>query len=360
MLAARSGRPAEARAAVPDLAADRAFCRAILPRVSRTFAINIRLLSGSFGEAVRTAYLLCRAADTLEDAWPADSATLARRFDKLLEALEGATRAADDLAGEAERAARPGLDSIAGLPRVLRVYASLHDHDRAVIADALRVMAHGMKKYATRAAERERGRRMVAYLDDTEELFDYCHVVAGCVGVMLTRMYNRRAPAAEPIETRRLELAPRVGEALQLTNIVLDLPSDLVRGRCHVPASWLDEVGLEPGQLVEAGTPGLRRLALRLDRLAREALARVPDYLDQVNARHLRYRLFCEWPALWASASLDRAWRDPAFPARGRPKLARHALWRIAAESLLLGRGAARRRLTRSDERAELAERVAV
>ena len=44
----RAGPDAPARAA-----SEIAYCRAILPRVSRTFAISIRLLSGSMGDAVR-------------------------------------------------------------------------------------------------------------------------------------------------------------------------------------------------------------------------------------------------------------------------------------------------------------------
>src|SRR5512134_1471962 len=48
--------------------ADREFCRAILPKVSRTFALGIRLLPAGLEEAVRTSYLLCRSADTIEDS----------------------------------------------------------------------------------------------------------------------------------------------------------------------------------------------------------------------------------------------------------------------------------------------------
>jgi farnesyl-diphosphate farnesyltransferase len=335
-VAAGSRHLATAAAREPDLAADRAFCRAMLPRVSRTFAINIRLLSGSFGEAVRVAYLLCRASDTLEDAWPGDPANIGRRFDRFVAAVNGDRAAGEDLAREAAHANRADLEPIVGLPRVLRVHGSLEAPDRAAIHDALCVMADGMRKYAIRDAERARDRRAaVPYLDDTEELLDYCYVVAGCVGVMLTRMFNRRASTDRSIEARRLELAPRVGEALQLTNIVLDWPTDLERGRCHVPARWLADLDLAPAQLAEVGRPGVRELALRLDRLARESIARVPDYLDLVPARHLRYRLFCLWPASWARASLDRAWRDSRFPSGNRPKLSRRDLWRIAIDSTL-------------------------
>ena len=43
------------------------FGREILPAVSRTFALSIRVLPGELGRAVLAAYLLCRIADTLED-----------------------------------------------------------------------------------------------------------------------------------------------------------------------------------------------------------------------------------------------------------------------------------------------------
>lgn len=334
-----------------DLGDDREFCRALLPRVSRTFAINIRLLSGSFEEAVRVAYLLCRASDTLEDAWPGDPASIRSRFARFLAAVHGDGVAADELAREAAHARRTELESVAGLPRILNVYATLEAADREAIAQTIEVMARGMCRYAARASERRRADgALVPYLDDQDELFDYCYVVAGCVGVMLTRMFDRRAPAERAIATRRLELAPRVGEALQLTNILLDWPSDLPRGRCHVPACWLAELGIEPGHLTDAGRPGVRELALRLDTLARDALERVPDYLDAIPRRALRYRLFCLWPALWARASLDRAWRDAAFPGGGvRPKLSRAQLWAIAFGSIPMAGSNdwARRRLTR-------------
>jgi phytoene/squalene synthetase len=52
----------EARAAEAER-----FGREILPAVSRTFALSIRVLPGTLGQAVLVSYLLCRVADTLED-----------------------------------------------------------------------------------------------------------------------------------------------------------------------------------------------------------------------------------------------------------------------------------------------------
>ena len=118
------------------------------------------------------------------------------------------------------------------------------------------------------------------------------------------------------------------------------------RGRCYLPAAWLSEQGLEPRDLVERDRPEVRALARRLEARARAALARVPDYLDLIPARHLRYRLFCMWPAMWALASLRQARRDPHFPwGPRRPKLSRFEIYRSSIASLLAGdHGAALRR----------------
>jgi len=318
---------------------DLRYCREVLPRVSRTFALNIRMLPGSMRDAVGNAYLLCRTADALEDSWPGTPGAIRERFERLAAAVAGDRRAAESLAEEAGRLAdrREDLELVRHLPVVERVFRGLAEGDRAAIAEAVRVMAAGMSRYAARAAERGAG---LPYLDDEAELDDYCWVVAGCVGVMLTRLQATREPASAgaPREAldRRLALAPLVGRALQLTNILLDWPQDVRRGRCYVPAAWLAGHGIAPQALVGAPSGAARDLSLRLEAAARAALARVPDYLALVPAGARRYRLFVLLPALWALRSIEAARRDPEFPwGERRPKLARAALWSSAATALL-------------------------
>ena len=328
------------------LAVERAWCRDALLRVSRTFALNIRCLSGRMLESVRLAYLLCRAADALEDSWPGPASEMAARFDALPLALDGDREAAAWLAaGARAQRSREDLNLIARLPALLHVLESLPADDATDVRTCVRTMAAGMKRYATRAAER--GPR-VPYLDDDAELHDYCHVVAGCVGEMLTRLVTRGLADDPPaLAARRLALAPVVGEALQLTNILLDWPVDLRGGRCHVPATWLARHGLSPRELVTDGD-GARELSLRLAALAHDALDRVPDYLDTVPTSERRYRLFCLLPALWARASLRLALSDPQFHSRAhRPRLSRRAVVRDGVLGVLVHaqHGATRRSL---------------
>ena len=324
--------------ALPRLDEDRRYARHTLPRVSRTFAINIRVLGGALGEWVRVGYLLCRSADTLEDAWPASPP--ASRFPLFLQALDGDPGAARALADEASRAGSGSeLDLVANLPRVLRLLRSFPDDAQQALVDGVRTLASGMARYASRAALRGDG---VPYVDDEAELEDYCWVVAGCVGVMLTRLYAIAYHVPDDARQReRLELAPTVGRALQLTNILLDWPTDVRRGRCYLPSTWLAEHGVTPAQLVDRERPEVMALARRLESKALEALGRVPDYLDLIPVRHVRYRLFCLWPAFWAVRSLRHARRDREFPwGPRRPKLPRQEVYGATLRSLLTaGRG---------------------
>jgi phytoene/squalene synthetase len=313
----RDGEPA-----MPALATERAWCREALLRVSRTFALNIRCLSGRMLESVRLAYLLCRAADALEDSWPGPPGEMGARFDALVAALGGDADAAARLgAGATSLNGRSDVALLVRLPALLHVLDALDPRDAADIRDCVRTMALGMKRFATRAAERGPA---VPYLDDDQELHEYCYVVAGCVGEMLTRLLGHGLPAdPSDLAARRLALAPVVGEALQLTNILLDWPVDIRAGRCHVPASWLARHGLTIRQLL-SDSDGARELSLRLAALAHDALDRVPDYLETVPTREHRYRLFCLLPALWARASLRLAMSEPAFHAKARrPRLSR-------------------------------------
>ena len=82
--------PMEPRAAGHDfrLAEAERFARGVLPAVSRTFALSIRVLPGALGRSVLAAYLLCRIADTLEDEPVMPAADKAALLDELLHCFD--------------------------------------------------------------------------------------------------------------------------------------------------------------------------------------------------------------------------------------------------------------------------------
>jgi len=78
------------------------------------------------------------------------------------------------------------------------------------------------------------------------DLMRYCYHVAGAVGVMMARVMG---VPREDSDT--LDRACDLGLSFQLANIARDLAEDDAAGRCYVPAEWLAEEDIEPGQLMK-------------------------------------------------------------------------------------------------------------
>jgi phytoene synthase len=75
-----------------------------------------------------------------------------------------------------------------------------------------------------------------------EELVEYCRRVASAVGLVCVEIFGYRDRAA-------LVYAERLGLALQLTNIIRDVRSDLRRGRIYLPIEDLSRFGVDEEDL---------------------------------------------------------------------------------------------------------------
>ncbi len=82
--------------------------------------------------------------------------------------------------------------------------------------------------------------RIYRSYDDT---LDYCYHVAGVVGVMMAIVMG-----VKPGDHPTLERASDLGIAFQLSNIARDICDDDRLGRCYLPAEWLAEADIPPGE----------------------------------------------------------------------------------------------------------------
>ena len=73
-------------------------------------------------------------------------------------------------------------------------------------------------------------------LHSVKELQDYCYIVAGIVGEMLSELFLLDRPALSGIAPYLRERAATFGEALQLVNILKDSATDAEEGRRYLPA----------------------------------------------------------------------------------------------------------------------------
>ena len=74
-------------------------------------------------------------------------------------------------------------------------------------------------------------------LQDLSEFEQYCYVVAGVVGELLTTVFSNHSPTFKKQIAGHEDLAIAFGQALQMTNILKDSPEDKARGVSWMPAN---------------------------------------------------------------------------------------------------------------------------
>lgn len=310
----------------------------LLPRVSRSFSLSLRILPPGVRQPVGLAYLFCRAADTLADT------TLVPPAQRLayLTQYRGAFCESDahsffswrhQLTAQQENPAEREL--LARLPDCFTLLAELPWEDQRLIRELVLTLTQGMQMdLRTFPPEREGG---VTALETREDLDRYTYFVAGCVGEFWTKVSTAHLPSLRhwdvEVMSRR---GVRFGKGLQLTNILRDLAHDVQIGRCYLPRAELQLLGVQAEDLREPLT--LARVKPLLDTLLQDALEFYRDgweYTLAIPPREWRLRLACAWPLLIGISTLtlvhsSQFLLDPSV----RLKIARAQLYAILFRSL--------------------------
>jgi 15-cis-phytoene synthase len=121
-----------------------------------------------------------------------------------------------------------------------------------------------------------------------DELYEYCIRVASAVGLICLEIFGYRDPAAR-------QYATDLGIALQLTNILRDVPTDLALGRVYLPQEDLRRHGCTEEDLrremADAGSgvqsPAVKALLAAQAGRARDYYARAARELPRGDARRL-------------------------------------------------------------------------
>ncbi len=310
-----------------------AFCNEILPAVSRTFALGIRLLPGALGHAVRDAYLLCRIADTIEDA-PELPATEKAALLDLLSAGFDAPERIDALASRigvvTGDAAHTRLAQNCAL--VFASYGTLPTGTREHVRRWVREMISGMRKFVLAYPNGIR-------IQSIEEYKEYCYYVAGTVGYLLTDLWHEHSPS---IGRHRYELLRRrcraFAEPLQTVNILKDVARDAEReNSIYIPEQLLREHGSGHETILAHDRAAQNHAALgALVQLAWHDLDQATSYLLSIPRRAPAIRLFCALPLLFAYATLRDLTRTPgAIARRHTVKISRAEVKAITVLSML-------------------------
>lgn len=291
------------------------------------------------------AYLLARAADTIADTTllrPDDRLRLLLLFRAHLEdsaSPEALSEIESAISGAGDDPDDAHLRLLGSLPQAFALLDALPPADAVRVRRVVVTLTRGMEMDLTTFPPEDSGK--LAALDSVEDLDRYTYLVAGCVGEFWTDVTAGHTPALRKWGRAEMsDLGVRFGKALQMTNVLRDVPRDLRIGRCYIPADLLARAGMRPEDLLySANSDDARPLLDAGIEIALAHVAAAEEYLLAIPRRCLRLRLAALWPLLLAVGTLSElarseAWLDPHRVTRVR----RGRVYGMMALSLVVGR----------------------
>ena len=310
------------------------FGRAMLPAVSRTFALSIGLLPGELGAAVRCAYLICRIADTIEDAPSMEASQKAELLDGLSQAFDDPSKvvriasAANDLTGDEAH-----LTLVRGADLVFTEYRDLSPGTRNHVRHWVREMIAGMRKFVLAYPDGIR-------IQTLREYKEYCYYVAGTVGYLVTDLWREHSSSISARRYHALRArCAAFAEGLQTINVLRDVVRDAEHeNSIYVPDELLRAHGSAHATILRATHGSENGAALTaLAQLAGRDLDEARKYLLSIPRRAIAIRLSCLLPLLFAQATLRDLTRAPrALLGREPVKISRREVKALLVVSALV------------------------
>jgi len=306
----------------------------ILKSVSRSFYLSLRILPKTVQQQVSLAYLFCRAADTIVDtpAFPrCQRRTLLQVFRKqFLIDCPSPSDLAQFQHALLPRQVRPAEQQLfQALPLCFGVFQELSTVDSQLIRQLVLALTHGMEMDLAYFPGDTLA--TVQALPDMATLELYTYYVAGVVGEFWTKIHSVHTPSwkADALE-EHITLGIRFGKGLQLTNVLKDIGSDLLRGRCYIPQEKLDIYNIKIEEMdYMVNLSYLQPLILSLVQKALEDLDWACQYVMRLPSTAFCLRLACMWPLLFALQTLVLVCRaDVVLSPISAVKISRRAVYR--------------------------------
>jgi farnesyl-diphosphate farnesyltransferase len=317
--------------------AEGALTSALLKHVSRSFYLSLAVLPPAVRPAIGLAYLLARTADTIADTRLIERRARISHLEAFRAELTRSDprRLGDIIAAAGSQSLPAERTLLERLPECLAAYRALAPADRDRVRTVIETITGGMAMDLQRFPGEDEGK--LAALETLEDLDRYTYLVAGCVGEFWTEVHVAHRPRLRSCDLPAMrELGVRFGKALQLTNVLRDVPRDLRHGRCYLPRQELAALGLSPRDLLDAGAAAVARPLLgRLLDLALDHYEAGWRYTFAVPRGETRLRLACAWPLLIGLRTLELLarspnWLDPAVTL----KVPRIRVYGLVAHSL--------------------------
>jgi farnesyl-diphosphate farnesyltransferase len=272
----------------------------LLERTSRSFYPTLKYLPKKIRGQIGLLYLLARVADTIADSKHGETEVLLEALGAYNEVAQGRSQTLPDFMELAE--AQTNEHEAELLRNVDDVVEGLKDYDQGDqqrILSCLDIIIGGQILDLQRFGMAKEGGSISSLTTDLE-LDDYAFRVAGCVGVFWTEMSLAHLIKLSPEDEKIFqEKGVRFGKALQMINILRDIPEDLRFGRCYIPSEVLQEHGLKPEDLMdETNLESFRPVYDAYLDLTNEHLEAATDYIRMIPEKQFRLKASTMLPVL--------------------------------------------------------------
>ncbi|KAG0266982.1 bifunctional farnesyl-diphosphate farnesyltransferase/squalene synthase [Actinomortierella ambigua] len=259
-----------------------------LNNTSRSFSAVIQALDPELKDPICIFYLVLRGLDTVEDDMTIDldiKLPLLKSFHEIIY-QPGWTF---DKCGPKEK----DRQLLVEFDIVIETFLKLKPEYQKIIADTTKRMGEGMAHYATAGV----------HVNTTEDFDQYCHYVAGLVGLGLSGMFSA-CNFESPSVAKREDLSNSMGLFLQKVNITRDFLEDLRDNRHFWPkAIW----GEYADKMEDLAKPENKEKAMEcMSHMVHNALCHMQDvleYLGQIKNPSVFH--FCAIPQVMAIATLN-------------------------------------------------------
>ncbi len=271
----------------------------LLKQNSRSLYLSAKIMPADIRKTFYCGYLLCRVADTIADTTLIASdkrINLIKGYPDMLEkqdrpSLNAFKEAASEAAADIYPSEKILLDNI---DVCLNEFNTLSRPHRKLILDVAHYVCLGMEWDLSYFPEENSG--LLKAVPTERKTEEYCNFMGGEPGVFWAKLLLNGKEDADFVENAR-----KIGKALQITNILRDIPADIKIGRSYLPLTDLSKHDLMPQDLLDKKNyRKLRPVIYKWITWGIENLKAAPSFLSKIPKYKLANRAAVAWPVLWS------------------------------------------------------------
>ncbi|MAV59908.1 MAG: farnesyl-diphosphate farnesyltransferase [Euryarchaeota archaeon] len=310
----------------------------LLKDTSRSFYLTLNVLPKKMRKQIGLTYLLARISDTIADSRVGDPKNLSYFISRYNDRIQNITKEIPDLTDLSalqENLAEKELLKNINIPiDYLEKSNSISDSDRMKIRQCLEIIIKGQKLDLERFGMPTK--ENIIALKSEKELDDYTYSVAGSVGEFWTHMtIDHQFVTNEKLRKKLFEKGIKFGKALQLINILRDIPEDILIGRCYIPEDELLRYNLIPDDLLDMKK--MNEFRPLYDSYISKTYGYLKDAIDYVSLlpnNEYRLRLSCLLPILIGQRTLRMLTENNVLDGENRIKVSRKDIKKIFRRAL--------------------------